>query len=168
MRHTTRQLTLLTAILFTPGCYNYVTTTSVPLPGRDVRAEIRDEGAARLTPQLGPGVLEVEGLLLSADSVGLSIMVSSYVTRRQGMLGGGDAVQLHPEHIGVLKVKRLDRFRSVLFGLSVAATTLLAIEVFGPDRRILENEKPDDPGPPAVRSGRPVGLRVPLGFRRFP
>ncbi|MEX2283623.1 MAG: hypothetical protein WEE89_14155 [Gemmatimonadota bacterium] len=168
MGHTTRQWTLLASILFTPGCYNYVTTTSVPPAGRDVRAEIRDEGAALLTPQLGPGVLEVEGLLLSADSRGVSILVSSYITRRQGMLGGGDAVLLQPEHIGVLKEKRLDRFRSVLLGLSLAATTLLAIEVFGPDRRILENEKPDDPGPPAVRSGRPIGVRVPLGFKRIP
>ena len=158
-----RLLPLVAAPLLATGCYNYVPVATTPEPGHPVKAEVNDEGAGLLTSQLGPGVTEVEGLLLNSDAQQVSILVQSYMTRRQGMLAGsGEAVRLEPRHILVLKEKRLERTRSVLLGVALAATAYLAIEVFGPDRKIFDNETPEDPGPPTLRSPLNSGLRIPL------
>jgi hypothetical protein len=63
----------------------------------------------------------------------------------------------------VLKEKRLQRSRSLLLAAALGATAYLAIEVFGPDRRLFEDEETEDPGPPTFRSPRPAGLKIPLG-----
>jgi hypothetical protein len=158
------QLALLsTMAMSVVGCYNFVPVATSPLPGHAVRAQVNDEGAGLLTSQLGPGVMELEGLLLNADTQQVSILVQSYVTRRQGTLAAsGEAVRLESRHILVLKEKRLERTRSLLLAAALGATTYLAIEVFGPDRRLFEDETPEDPGAPTFRSPRTAGLKIPL------
>jgi hypothetical protein len=148
-------------VVLAAGCYNYSPVATTPQPGHSVRAEISDRGSGSLTAQLGPGVTQLEGLLLNADTQGVSILVQSYVTRHQGTLAGtGEAVRLQPDQIRVLEEKRLNRPRSFLLAAALAATAVLAIEVFGPDGLIFADEENEDPGPPTLRA--PRGLRIPL------
>jgi hypothetical protein len=159
-----RQLLLLPALTAcAAGCYSYVPVANSPAPGHAVKASVNDEGAGLLTAQLGPGVLELEGLLLNADTQQVSILVQSYVTRRQGVLNAsGEAVRLEPRHIVVMKEKRLERTRSVLLAAALGASAILAIEVFGPDGILFEDENTEDPGPPTFRGGVNLGLRIPF------
>jgi hypothetical protein len=155
----------LAVVLPVGACYRYVPAHGIPEAGRPVRIELREEGAVWLRPQLGPDVTELDGVLLQADSQQLSILLQSYVSRRNGVLSSDDAVRLTPRHFIAMREKRLDRVRSILLGAAVTAGALLAIEVFGPDRTVFEDVGPEDPGPPKWRPPPAVGLRIPLPWR---
>ncbi|MGH7556126.1 MAG: hypothetical protein ACREMQ_24245 [Longimicrobiales bacterium] len=62
------------------ACYRYVPAVS-PEPGRLIRAELNDQGSTAITSTLGPGVREIDGLLLATEGRELSVLLDSYVIR---------------------------------------------------------------------------------------
>lgn len=153
-------------VLMASGCYRYVPVQASPEPGRVVRANVTQAGAEALAPRLGPGVLELDGLLLGQEDQELAILVETYMTRQQGALSGNnEAIRLPWAQIAGVSEKRLDLARSTLFGAALVGGVVAAIAVFGQDERVLEPDDPEDPGSPQ-RRGLPLDLG-PLRLRLF-
>jgi len=116
----TRLSALAAAASLLSGCYTYVPVTPATAPvGKDVRAELTDSGVVVLAPQLGPGVYQVDGRLVTRSDRDLVLSVESVVSRRNEMeqLWNGEQVTLPPSVIGRLQQRKLSTARSALVGL---------------------------------------------------
>jgi hypothetical protein len=66
----------LTGLLLLGGCYSYRTARGpVPDPGSHVSIRLSRDASTTLASELGPGVVYVEGVILSDDSAGLRLAV---------------------------------------------------------------------------------------------
>lgn len=154
------------------GCYSYLPVDpAVPTSGQIVRADINDDAAARLTSQLGPGVTEIQGMVLRQEDQALSVLVQAYTTFRAGELTGfNEPVLLPYPEIRGLTLKTFSKKRSVLFGAAFAGAALLTATAFGGLDKFFDTQEPDTVGQPEMRRGqrlgRPsIGIRIPFGFR---
>lgn len=133
--------------LIAGGCYRYVPATS-PEAGRLIRAELNEQGAAAVTSRLGPGVLELDGLLLSNEGQELSVLVESYVTRLQGTLSAGnEPIRVPVGHVNTVLERRIDTTRSVLFGVAFAGAAFATFKLFGPGGIVFRDPDDEEEGP---------------------
>jgi hypothetical protein len=133
--------------VLTGACYRYVPAQS-PEPGRLIRASLNEQGAAAVTPRLGPGVLELDGLLLANEEQELSVLVESYITRMQGTLSAGnEPVRLPHTHFSTVLEREIDPVRSALFGTALVAGAVAMVQVFGPGGIVFRDEDPPDDPP---------------------
>jgi hypothetical protein len=159
---------LVAAVAMGAGCYRYVPVSPrTPEPGSVVRMDVSDQAATQLTGVLGPGVLSLNGLVLAQEDQTISLLVSSYNTRRNAELSGSnDPVRLSVDQITHLEQKRLDKGRSFLLGAAFVGGAIAITTIFGKDDRVLEPDDPNDPGP--IQRRRSIKA-VPAIFRiRFP
>lgn len=148
-----RTVAVAVLALAAAGCYTWVPVQSPPEPGRSVRASVTQAGAEALRPRLGPGVLEVDGLLLERRDDQLSILLQEYVTRQAGTLSGNnEPIQLSWPQVDGVHERRIDVVRSGLFGAALVGGVVAAISIFGQEERVFETEVPDDPGAPQRRA----------------
>ena len=71
-----RNTVALTGVLLLSGCFTYRTAHGpVPDPGSRVSLRLSRDASNTLAPELGPGVVYVEGVVLSDDSAGLRLGV---------------------------------------------------------------------------------------------
>jgi hypothetical protein len=155
----------LLAPLIAAGCYTYVPAES-PEPGRQIRASVSEQAAAAVTDRLGPGVLEIDGLVLSNENDELSVLIESYLTRRQGLLsGGGEAIRFPRSQLSAVEERRIDGLKSVLLGVAVAGGAATLFTIFGPGGRIYEDKDEPDPGPQDLVAGVRFGPFV-MGVAR--
>jgi len=151
---------LVPVVWLLAGCYSYVPVQpGTPGPGSFVRVEVNDQGASKLTSVLGPGVLQLNGLVLAQEDQTISMLVNTYQTTRNAELTGiNDPVRLSIEQIRHVEQKQMSRARSLLLGAAVLGGGLALTHIFAGDDRVLEPEDPDDPGPiqrrPLPRGGR--------------
>ena len=160
---------LLTAAVAIPaaGCYEYVAVApGVPAPGIMVRADLTEAAAPRLTSILGPGVIQVHGMVLRQDENAINMLVDSYSTLTNGDLSAMNEPLLlaYPE-IRVLTMKQLSKKKSVLFGAAFVGGAVLTGTVFTDLGRRLIGQGGDGNPDPELRTGG--GFRIPLGIR-FP
>jgi hypothetical protein len=157
--------TIVVAPLLAGGCYEYVPATpAAPAPGQFVRADVTDQAASRLTSLLGPGIIQVHGMVLRQEDAAVAILVDSYSTARNGDLSANnDPVLLPFQEIRALSVKQLSKKRSVIFGAAFIGGAVISAAVFTDLGRQLRNEDGDGDPQPELRSG--PRLRLPLGLR---
>lgn len=141
------------------ACYRYV-PAQAPEPGRLIRASLNEQGAAAVTSRLGPGVLEVDGMLLADEGQELSVLVDKYITRQQGLLlAGNEPMRLPRAHLSSVLEREIDPVRSALFGAALAGGAFAMVKVFGPGGVVFRDSDPEDPGPveivvPVLQLGR--------------
>jgi hypothetical protein len=123
----------LLASFFLSGCYSASPIPpSGPAPGTRIHAELTREGAAQMAPQIGSGVLSVEGF---ATRVGQTEWDISLVTAR--MVGGSDVewnrevVRFPVTALGTVTERKLQKQRSYVAAGLVAGAMLLAGRLFG-------------------------------------
>jgi hypothetical protein len=137
------------------ACYRYVPAVT-PEPGRLIRAELNDQGSTAITSTLGPGVREIDGLLLATEGQELSVLLDSYVTRLQGTLSGGNQpIRLPTGHVTMMLERRVDPVRSVILGVALASGAFTMVKLFGPGGLVFSDEEEEDPGPVQIVVPRP-------------
>ena len=140
-------------LLLAAGCYVYVPVpASSAEPGRVIRASLTEGAAADLTPVLGPGVQELEGLLVEREDSTLTILVESYRSAQLGEWRGyTQPIHLPAGRIATLEQKRFALGRSLVFSAAMLGVALLTIDLLADEGPVFEPEPPDDPGPVEVR-----------------
>lgn len=119
------------AARFTAACYTNIPVSTDARPvGSPVVADITDRGRVSLGASLGPSPLRVEGRLTAASDTALTLAV----TRVEGLRGEsttwtGEPVTLRTADVGLLRVRRIDRFRTALVTLAAVGLAALALTV---------------------------------------
>ena len=157
-----RQQQAVLAVLFAAtasGCYKYVPAPA-PEPGRLIRATVNQQGADALTSRLGPGVLELDGLLLASQPEELSVLVESYQTRLQGTLSAGnEPLRVPLGHLTTVLERRIDPVRSAILGAALVGGAFAMVKIFGPGGIVFADEEDEPPGPVEI-----VAPRLRLGW----
>lgn len=91
-------------------------------PGREVRAELDDQGTAELARWIGPRGVSLSGRLQSVADTAFTIQVTE-VVRRNGVTEPwvGETIVVPRPYIATLGERRFDRRRTLLLGLGVVA-----------------------------------------------
>jgi hypothetical protein len=129
------------------GCYGYQPVEpGVPEPGTHVRADVSQAAADRLTQTLGPGILQLRGMVVEQQPDRLSIVVDVYSTARNGDLSGNNsAVWLPFNDIRMIEEKKLSRGRSVILGAGFVAGAVMFTSVIAENGRQLRSEEEEPP-----------------------
>lgn len=142
--------------LFATACYSHAPVPfEAPIPGGIVRAELTAAGTQEAVSRFGPGVREVNGMLLENDTVSVSILVDNIQSQQGQIPVDAVALRLQRDHVATVYERKLSVGRSVLFGAGVIVGALALVEGLEFVGRQLENEDID--GPPPGPS-----LRIPL------
>ena len=134
------------------GCYESlaVQTSAVPA-GTEVSLAITDRGRVALGPQMGEGVVRLNGRVAEASDSAYVVRVSSveYLASPTGHWTG-EEIKVPRDYIANVKERRLSQKRSWLMAAIVAggiAAVALGIKIIGggsvPDGRIPDNPPPD-------------------------
>lgn len=110
-------------VFFLAGCHIYVPVgPAIPEPGAQVRARISDTAASGLSPQLGPGVVSLDGSILQVDDSEIVLALQSVRTVDRGTFPWTrEHVKLDRNQIVTLERRKLSVGRTALFIGSMAA-----------------------------------------------
>jgi hypothetical protein len=114
------------------GCYTQQPLeTAVPAPATRIIAQVTDTGAVALSGPVGPGALEVEGVVATADQTTWQLNLTRVDYR------GGTSVSWNRELVSVprnalsnVTVKKVSRSRSWLTAGLITAGAILASQLF--------------------------------------
>lgn len=114
------------------GCFGYYQPIATNLEGQRVHLSINDNGSALLSPQLGPSVGEVEGIL-NRDSAGVYALSVLGTTRRDGqeMDWRGERVPIPRAVVTSVTERRFSRSRTALFVAASAIGLVATKRAFG-------------------------------------
>jgi hypothetical protein len=123
-----RNTMALTGLLLLAGCYSYKTAHGpAPDPGSHVSIHLSRDASTTLAPELGPGVVFVEGVVLGDDSAGLRLGVRKI--QKAGSVDAewsGEVVTFPHDSYLSMDEKKLNVPGTVLFGgLAVGAMYVL-------------------------------------------
>jgi hypothetical protein len=147
MRHPTA-FALVVVCASSIGCYLERPLTVTPLPTTRVIAQLTDSGTVALSNSIGPGALEVEGVVSNADANAWTLQLVR-VDHRDGRTinWNREPITVRTSLIANPVVRVLDKRRSWLAaaGITIGAIVLArAFDLFGsPD------DEPEPPPPPA-------------------
>jgi len=119
-------------LLLLAGCYTYRPLENpAPPPGQRVSAQLTTEGSRELTGQIGPEILHVEGLVVSADSTALDLEVREIESVR-GIRSDwhGEHVRLPRQSVAGLQERKLSVGGTTLLGGVVVAGLYAAYQLF--------------------------------------
>lgn len=115
------------------GCYTLQPLrVPDPVPNTNVVARLTDQGAMQLAPVLGGPADRVEGVVQSTGPEGLTLAVTrveyrdgrAFAWRRESLL-------LPPATVGWVADRKLNRPRSYLAAVGIAAGAILLARIFG-------------------------------------
>jgi len=155
-------LAVAASALVGAGCYGYIPVEpATPEPGTQIRADVSQAAADRLIPTLGPGVLQLRGMVVEQQPDRLSMVVDVYSTRANGDLSGNRAsVWLPFNDIRGIEEKKLSTGRSIILGAGFLAGALTVTTIVANSGRQLEDEDNPDPGGTERRGGRRILLPI--------
>jgi hypothetical protein len=147
-----RRITALVAMVAllpnVTGCYESLAVRTAVVPvGTQVSLAITDRGRVALGPQMGEGVVRLNGTVADASDSVYVVKISSvdYLAAPTGHWTG-EEIKVPRDYIASVEERRLSRKRSWLMaGLAVGAIVVLSlgIKIIGggsvPDGRIPEN-----------------------------
>jgi hypothetical protein len=131
---TGRVVALATLASFLNGCYAQAPLTApAPDPGMRITAQVTDTGAVAMGNAIGPGAVEVEGVVAAADSATWRLHLVRVQQRGGVSTAWNREVVAFPRNaLTGARVKRLDKTRSwIAAGLVTAAAAAIAL-LFGP------------------------------------
>lgn len=110
------------------GCYSMVPVASdAPLLGSVVALTINDAGRVALGGSMGPEIDHVEGRLVSLDSSGYQVAVTTVHLLRGGVQNwSGERVAIRTEHVRSVQERHFSRTRTaIVAGVAVASLAAL-------------------------------------------
>ncbi len=124
-----RALVMGAALVSSAACFVY---TEVPAtePIADARAEFRlsDEGRLLMRNALGPGVLTVEGRIVSNDDSAWTVKVYRLTTLRgEPMNWTGEEVQIPHQAVSLVMRRDVDKGRSLVAAAGVTGAVVLFV-----------------------------------------
>jgi hypothetical protein len=144
-KHAARLAAALLTLL--PACHTRrPLTTPVPAAETQIVAQITDSGVVAMSNALGPGAVEVEGVVAAADAESWELRIVR-VDYRNGssMPWNRELVRFPRSTLANPTEKRLDKRKSWLAAGLITATALLVARLFGV---IGGGDNPDTPPPP--------------------
>lgn len=136
LRSSLSSLSSLPLLVLTVGCYTYVSTATVapPAAGAELRATLTDAGSIDVASQVGPGVVTIDGRLISESTAAPLVLAATETTARSGIATTwrGERLTIPRADIATLQVRTFSRQRSVLAsGVLVASLAFLIHLVSG-------------------------------------
>lgn len=137
-------------VVASSACYDQAPLTTVPTPETHLIAEVTDTGTVVMANTIGPGALEVEGVVSDADQDTWKLRLTR-VDHRGGasVLWNHEVVTFPRFALTNATVKRVDKTRSWLVGGLLAAVAILAAKMFTTGGNDENNTNP--PPPPHTR-----------------
>jgi hypothetical protein len=119
--------------VFATACYvQHPLTTPVPVLGTQVVAQLTDTGTVLMANQLGPGVIEVEGVVSAADGNSWRLLMTRVEQRGVGSTFWNREPVTFPRFaLTRVTERQFDRRRSWLIAGLIASTAILAARSFG-------------------------------------
>ncbi|MBL0937343.1 MAG: hypothetical protein IBJ03_00500 [Gemmatimonadaceae bacterium] len=151
-----RLLILLTAVS-TSACYSYVPVATAPAPGTEVALLVSDRGRVELGERVGPEMDQLRGTLVSSSESAVTLRMREAVSlRRVSTTWTGESLTVSPSLLAGVRVKQLDRGRSLLMAGGVTAAVIAFIitrQVIVDDQKIETDpsKPPTDPGSQSIR-----------------
>jgi len=133
MTHIRRARNATALLLVLCACYTrQPLSTSVPAPATRIVARVTDAGEAAIANAVGPGALEIEGVIASANDTVWNLNLLR-VTHRGGSTinWNRELVALPRSALSDVRERRLNKSRSWLTAGAVAAGVLIGARVFG-------------------------------------
>lgn len=132
------------------GCFTHAPMIgTTPVAGQRVALMISDQGRVALADQVAPGVIRIDGTLVSALDGEYVLAVSDVATISGTSHWGGERVSINREHVTGIMQRRLSRGRTAI----AVGGTMLAIGAFVVSRGLFGLGSPErDPG-----TGTPPG-----------
>jgi hypothetical protein len=123
-------LALLPAIT---ACYTVQPITSpAPAAGSRIVAELTDAGTAMMAPWLGPGALEIEGLVESATEEEWRLALIRVDHRQRGVVSWNREEVVFPRSaLSGVAVRTMNRKRSILAAVGITGGALLVARLVG-------------------------------------
>jgi hypothetical protein len=129
------------------GCYS-LRPVATPMPqGTEVAFDVNDAGRVALSTQIGPGVSQLEGRIVSAENGDYVLAVNAVrFVRGDEQIWKGERVRLSRDHVSTSYERRFSAGRTA----AAAAITAGGVLAFFATRSLLGigSEQGDDPRPP--------------------
>ncbi|MGQ0643571.1 MAG: hypothetical protein ACT4P6_22720 [Gemmatimonadaceae bacterium] len=121
------------ALLLSVGCYNYVPISAAAPPlGSEFRAQLTEEGSARLTPLLGAQVALVEGRVSGTNDSAYVVSISATTNRaQQQTFWTGESITLPRSTVQAIEARKLDRRKTWLIAAAGVIGGLVTAQIFG-------------------------------------
>lgn len=144
-----RGLAALTLSAFLTACYTERPVTApAPAPAMRIVAQVTDTGAVALGGTIGPGAIEIEGLVSEADASAWKLHVVRVAQRNGTSTRWNRELVTFPRYaLTNAREKRLDKRRSWMLAGVITAVIVAGTLLFGP--AITGGDGPVDPEPPA-------------------
>jgi hypothetical protein len=158
LHRSVRRTLALGCTLLLAACYTErPLATPLPAPATRIVAELTDPGIAALSDAIGPGALEVEGLVATADTAAWTLNMLR-VDHRDGtsVPWNREVVKFPRSSLTRVMEKRLDRTKSWLAAGAITAGAIIAARLFH-----LIGADEGSEGTPV-----PQELLIPVGGRR--
>ena len=156
MRHAARWFGACASIVLV-GCHTYVPVDAGPPPaGERFAFHISDQGRVGLQDRLGPGVVTINGRLMSVeDNVFLVSVASVEQLNGTSTRWADEVMRLDQNFVARLQRREFSRTRTFLLAGGITAATVAFIATRG-FSAIFGDEDGDDREPPPVeKRGRP-------------
>lgn len=130
---------------------------AVPTPSTRIVAIISDSGTVAMSNAIGPGAVEVEGVVTAADANVWNLQLVR-VDHRDGrsIPWNGELVSFPRNALASPMVRRLDKRKSWLAAAGITAAALIVGRAF---QALATDDRPGGGGPPPQESVMPVGGR---------
>jgi len=138
------------AALLLAGCYDYrVTTTPSSSPtGTRLRVELSDRGTSSVERALGASVTKVEGTVRDATPDRLTLALTSVERRGERPTAwGGDLLTLAPADMRELRVRTLNRGKTIIASVGVGAAVVGGIIAIAKATGLASGDGGRKPGP---------------------
>ena len=115
------------------ACYTqHPLTTPVPVLGTQIVAQLTDSGTVLMANQLGPGVIEIEGVVSEADGTNWKLLMTRVEQRGVGStFWNREAVTFPRFALTRVTQRQFDRKRSWLIAAAIATAAIVAAHSFG-------------------------------------
>jgi hypothetical protein len=145
-------------LLSTTACYTHrPLATPVPAPATRVVAEVTDSGTVAMSNAIGPGAVEVEGVVATASDEVWNLQLVRVDHRDGRSIPWNRETVAFPRHLLTNAMERqLDRKRSWFAAGAIVAGALIAARLF----TLIGADDPTDENP------LPQEILVPAGARR--
>jgi hypothetical protein len=116
------------AVAVSTGCFTYVgVDPGAIVPGRDISIQLTDAGTAGLAALIGPGMVAMDGRVVTVDTVGLGLAVTQTTDRHSiDHLWRGELVIVPRPFVDRIRQRKLSPTRTALLGVGILAAAIAA------------------------------------------
>jgi hypothetical protein len=155
MMSSSHRIGIIVGALLASACYDYVPVETAPPPGGRVAIEISDRGRVALTDRFGPGLVEIEGMLVASEGNDYVLNVA-----RVAQIGGastawsGEETRVSRDFVGTVRERQLSKWRTGLLAAGIIGG-VAALASRGLNGSLSESSQQSTPP-------TPISIRIPI------